>query len=130
MKFQIIMLLLSLAFFTTALNSGNECVTTPCTGEMTYFSAGLGACGIETNGGITSGVALSNVFFGSPAGTGNAYCGLTVAITYGGVTVDAEVIDVCYECGDLGIDTTFATWGELGIPLSDGEVEVTWQIIN
>jgi len=44
---------------------GTVCsVESPCQGDITYYEAGLGACGIVSNGAVENVVALPHVLMG------------------------------------------------------------------
>ncbi|KAM3072318.1 hypothetical protein ACMFMG_009128 [Clarireedia jacksonii] len=77
----------------------------PCTGDITFYTAGLGSCGVTTDGSAVAGVALPWELMGSQS-NGNPYCGKTITISYNGKTVIAVVIDKCMGCSGKSIDLT------------------------
>ncbi|PWY86247.1 hypothetical protein BO70DRAFT_277263, partial [Aspergillus heteromorphus CBS 117.55] len=80
----------------------------PCTGDLTYYVAGLGSCGITSDGTTQNVVAL-------PVGMmQDSDCGKTVTITYEGKTSTGTVWDKCMGCDDVSIDLSEKLFGELG----------------
>ncbi|GKZ33214.1 hypothetical protein AbraIFM66950_003009 [Aspergillus brasiliensis] len=90
--------------------SGSCSAGSPCTGDLTYYVAGLGSCGTTSNGNSDKVVAL-------PVGLmTNSYCGKTVKITYNGKTDYGTVLDKCMGCNDVSIDLSeklFETFGTM-----------------
>jgi len=97
-----------------------------CSGDLTYYTAALGACGYETDGYTELGIALPFGFMGT-ASNSNAYCNMTLEVTYGDTTVTATVIDKCMGCTGESIDLTQALYGSLGIEESLGRVQGSWK---
>lgn len=64
-------------------------------GDMTYYSPGLGSCG-GTNGDNDAVVALS--------ASQSGYCGKSIKIHYSGKTATAKVVDKCPGCGSGSIE--------------------------
>ncbi|PWY93757.1 hypothetical protein BO94DRAFT_447909, partial [Aspergillus sclerotioniger CBS 115572] len=80
----------------------------PCTGDLTYYVAGLGSCGSYSNGSSDKVVAL-------PVGImKDSDCGKTVHITYNGVTETGTVLDKCMGCDDVSIDLSEKLFGYFG----------------
>jgi hypothetical protein len=75
------------------------------TGDLTYYTVGLGACGEDDSGKDESEniVALSHLLMGTQS-NGNPYCGKTITISYGGKQVVATVKDKCMGCDIDNID--------------------------
>ncbi|KAH0543045.1 hypothetical protein GP486_008596, partial [Trichoglossum hirsutum] len=67
----------------------------PCSGDLTYYEAGLGSCGMTNNGATDSVVALAHEFMEQGPGQ---YCGRTITISRGGKTTTAIVRDKCEGC--------------------------------
>ncbi|KAI1373955.1 RlpA-like double-psi beta-barrel-protein domain-containing protein-containing protein [Hypoxylon crocopeplum] len=86
-------------------------------GDMTYYTPGLGACG-ETNTESDDVVAMSPNQYGN--------CGKTINIHYDGKTVSAKVVDKCPGCTSNGIDVSPKVFEELADP-AEGRVSVTWE---
>ncbi|PQE27565.1 allergen asp f7 protein [Rutstroemia sp. NJR-2017a BBW] len=80
----------------------------PCTGDITFYDAGLGACGWTTDGTTEAIIALPYELMGTQS-NGNPYCGLYVTISYGGKTV----VDKCMGCTGNSIDLSRAAWNQL-----------------
>lgn len=78
------------------------------TGDLTYYTVGLGACGEDDSGKDDSEniVALSHLLMGTQS-NGNPYCGKTITISYGGKQVVATVKDKCMGCDLNNIDGKF-----------------------
>ena len=98
------------AVSTTASSSGLCDESSPCTGDITYYTAGLGACGVTSDGSTQSVVALSYLLMGSDSND-NPYCGKTITITCTatGESTTAIVVDKCMGCDEFSIDlSTFA----------------------
>lgn len=89
--------------------SGNgQCTSgSPCSGDMTYYDAGLGSCGDTNDGNTERVVALPHGLMGLQS-NGNPYCGKTITIKYGGKTTTAIVKDKCMGCVSLTSILTFA----------------------
>ncbi|PQE30511.1 allergen Asp F7 protein [Rutstroemia sp. NJR-2017a WRK4] len=84
----------------------------PCTGDITFYVAGLGSCGWTTDGDTEAIIALPYELMGTQS-NGNPYCGLYVTISYGGKTVNAKVVDKCMGCTGKSIDLSKAAWNQL-----------------
>ncbi|QSZ33183.1 hypothetical protein DSL72_002769 [Monilinia vaccinii-corymbosi] len=98
----------------------------PCSGDMTYYTAGLGACGITTDGSNFAGVALPVGLMGSLSNS-NPYCGKTITIkcTSTGKTTQATVIDKCMGCEGDSIDLTNFAFDKLADE-AVGRTKATW----
>lgn len=79
------------------------------TGDLTYYTVGLGACGEDDSGKDNSEniVALSHLLMGTVS-NGNPFCGKTITISYGGKQVVATVKDKCMGCALTNIDGKFS----------------------
>jgi hypothetical protein len=75
------------------------------TGDLTYYTVGLGACGEDDSGkdNTENIVALSHLLMGTQS-NGNPFCGKTITISYGGKQVVATVKDKCMGCALNNID--------------------------
>ncbi|KAI2634464.1 RlpA-like double-psi beta-barrel-protein domain-containing protein-containing protein [Xylaria nigripes] len=91
----------------------------PGTGAMTWFNAGLGACGWWDNDGEAV-VALNTADY-----NGGANCGRWITITANGRTTAGRVVDLCPGCTKNGIDASPAIFDDIA-PLDEGIVTVTW----
>lgn len=108
------------------------------TGDLTYYTAGLGACGY-TNDQNDNIVSISHYVFdaaGSSSSTGgnsnaNPLCGKMLrASRYDDAagaqrSVDLMVVDRCTGCEPEDLDTTIAVFEQLA-DVVDGRVDVTW----
>jgi hypothetical protein len=74
----------------------------PCSGDMTNYVAGLGACGYTDDGDNINIVALPWEMMG-PESNDNPFCGRTISISYGGSTTTAIVHDKCMGCVSLSL---------------------------
>ncbi|KAE8445273.1 hypothetical protein EG329_013511 [Mollisiaceae sp. DMI_Dod_QoI] len=93
-------------------SSGVCSSSSPCTGDITFYTAGLGACGETTNGDTDKVVALPYELMGTQS-NGNPYCGKTITISYGGKSTTATVVDKCMGCKGDSIDLSNAAFQEL-----------------
>ena len=98
----------------------------PCHGDMTWFQAGPGSCGLTSNGEAENVVALSQLMMG-PQSYGNPYCGKTITITClaTGKTATATVVDKCEGCDTYSIDLSIKTFLELDA-LEVGRTGASW----
>ena len=102
-------------------NSGS-----PCEGDITYYEAGLGACGVTNDGSTENVVALPHGLMG-PLSNSNPYCGKTITIkcTTTGKTTTATVVDKCMGCDGYSIDLSNAAFLELD-ELAVGRTTAEW----
>ncbi|KAI1088900.1 barwin-like endoglucanase [Rostrohypoxylon terebratum] len=97
-------------------------------GDMTYYTPGLGACG-KTNTQADHIVAVSPAQYGNDANPNKAkVCGRKIKISYGGKSATATVTDKCPECLSGSIDVSPSVFKELA-PLAKGRVKVTWNYV-
>ena len=92
---------------------------------MTYYDAGLGACGITNDGETEMVIALPVGLMGSQS-NGNPYCGKTVKIVNGDISITATVVDKCMGCKDYAIDLSNKAFLGLGEQLSVGRKVISW----
>ncbi|KAG4029541.1 hypothetical protein MFRU_015g00820 [Monilinia fructicola] len=108
-------------------STGGVCPSgSPCSGDITFYEAGLGACGTTTDGSTFAGVALPVGLMGSLSNN-NPYCGKTITIkcTSTGKTTQATVIDKCMGCEGNSIDLTNFAFDQLAEE-SVGRTQATW----
>lgn len=102
------------------------------TGKMTYYnpSVGTGACGWN-NADTDYVLAISGDLWTASNPNNDPLCGQQVAITYGGTTVYAEVVDKCpsTECDSTHIDVSPAVFTEFAAE-SVGTLQVTWDWVK
>ena len=94
---------------------------------MTYYEAGLGACG-TVNTDTDSIIALPYEFMGDIS-NGNPYCGrsLTILNPSNGNSAQATVEDKCMGCEGRSIDLTLALFQAVAGDLSLGRVQgIQW----
>lgn len=83
-----------------------------CEGDITYYTAGLGACGTTNDGDTQSVVALPYELMGTQS-NGNPYCGKTITVTLNGVSTTALVVDKCMGCTGYSIDLSVKAFSDL-----------------
>jgi hypothetical protein len=111
---------------TSSSNSGGTCSSgSPCTGDITYYQASLGACGITNDGDTELVIALPHELMGTQS-NGNPYCGKTVTIEKDGVSITATVVDKCMGCDGYSIDLSNFAFSSLGVAFSVGRTQATW----
>jgi hypothetical protein len=110
---------------TTGSTSGSCSSGSPCNGDLTYYEAGLGACGTTNNGETDLVVALPHEFMGTQS-NGNPYCGKSLTISKGGKTVVATVADKCMGCVGRDLDLSNAAFTALGIDFAVGRTTADW----
>jgi hypothetical protein len=99
-------------------------------GDMTYYTPGLGSCG-ETNTDSDSIVALAEDMmlanWPSPNNpNANPLCGKSITISWQGKTATATIADTCPGCANGGLDLTPSLFQEFA-PLSEGRLTgMTW----
>lgn len=97
------------------------------TGDLTYYTVGMGACGEDDTGkdNTENIVALSHLLMG-PVSNGNPMCGKTITISYGGKTVVATVKDKCMGCDINNIDVSEIAFVSLMGSTDVGRHTVDW----
>ncbi|TFK45284.1 barwin-like endoglucanase [Heliocybe sulcata] len=103
---------LALLFSLTTLASAGS-------GDGTWFTPGLGACG-ATSASTDLIVALSPSEFAS-----GAHCYKHITITFNGKTTDATVVDECPGCEVGSLDLSPAAFSALA-SLGAGRIKVDW----
>ncbi|KAH9206359.1 hypothetical protein DL95DRAFT_469716 [Leptodontidium sp. 2 PMI_412] len=110
--------------------SSEQCtLERPCEGDMTWFEAGLGACGMTSDGYTQNVVALAPSLIGTKAND-NPYCNRTIMITCitTGRTTSAIVADKCEGCEGFSLDLSIAAFLNLA-DLSVGRTKASWYFI-
>lgn len=113
------------AAVSTSGYSGTCSSSSPCTGDITYYQAGLGACGLTTDGDTDMVIALPHELMGTQS-NGNPYCGKTVTISANGHKITAIVVDKCMGCVGYSIDLSNAAFLGLGYDLNVGRTTASW----
>ncbi|KAI9851469.1 MAG: hypothetical protein M1838_003544 [Thelocarpon superellum] len=97
----------------TAISQSGSCSSSsPCTGDLTTYDVGLGACG-QTSTPDQAVVALSYELMGTQS-NGNPFCGKSITIEYGGVTKTATVVDKCMGCEYGSVDLSTSLYNAFG----------------
>ncbi|RHZ87492.1 hypothetical protein Glove_34g119 [Diversispora epigaea] len=94
------------------------------TGDATFYSPGLGACGFY-NSADDCIIALNTEQFGPGNPNLNPNCNRLVEITYGKKTVIAKITDKCPGCNYGSLDLSPAAFAKLA-PLSAGRIQISW----
>ncbi|KAL8963652.1 MAG: hypothetical protein Q9183_004985 [Haloplaca sp. 2 TL-2023] len=115
---------------TASSNSGN-CgeVGGSCSGDITFYDTGLGACG-WTNDGTTENVfALAHGMMGAQS-NGNPFCGRQAEVSLNGKTVIGTLVDKCGGCEGQDIDLSHSMFQALADE-GKGRIEgVKWHFID
>ncbi|KAK2045493.1 hypothetical protein LZ31DRAFT_245043 [Colletotrichum somersetense] len=100
-------------------------------GDLTYYTVGMGACGEDDSGkDMTENiVAISHLVMGAQS-NGNPYCGKKVKITVDGKSTTATVRDKCMGCKANDIDVSEKCFLEMFDSLGVGRKTVEWSFIN
>ncbi|KAI4156572.1 MAG: hypothetical protein L6R39_001082 [Caloplaca ligustica] len=114
-------------------NSGStaDCgkVGMPCSGDITYYDTGLGACGWTNDGTREKVFALAHGMMGEQS-NGNPFCGRRAEISLDGNTVVGRLVDKCGGCEGQSIDLSHALFDVLA-PESKGRIsDVKWHFID
>lgn len=97
---------------------------------MTYYTAGLGACGWTSDGDTDNIVALPHGMMGTQS-NGNPFCGRKIQITCEstGKTTTATVVDKCMGCEGDSIDLSNAAFLDLA-DLAVGRTTAKWYFLD
>jgi len=105
------------------------------TGQGTFYSTGLGACGIVNNDGQDI-AAVSHSFFDSYPGYSsgnpneNPLCGKTAQVTYGSKTIEVQLTDRCEACAYGDLDFSPHAFNQLDVPAKGRISGISWKIID
>ncbi|OAQ61761.1 riboflavin aldehyde-forming enzyme [Pochonia chlamydosporia 170] len=96
-------------------------------GDITYYTVGMGACGEDDSGKDNSEniVALSHLKMGTQS-NGNPMCGKSITIYANGKTATATVKDKCMGCETDAIDVSEKVFKDLFGGLGGGREKITW----
>lgn len=101
----------------------------PCSGDITYYDTGLGACGWTNDGKTENVFALAHEMMGTQS-NGNPFCGRQAEISLNGKTVVGKLVDKCGGCEGQSIDLSHSLFDALA-PESKGRIsDVTWHFID
>lgn len=97
-------------------------------GQGTYYTPGVGACG-DTSVDTDYICALSYELFDQYTPNGNpnenTLCGKKITALYGGKTVDVTVVDRCTGCSYYDLDFSPTAFDQLADSLL-GRIDITW----
>lgn len=100
----------------------------PYQGELTYYAAGLGACGVESKDGDNV-VSVSYLLFDAVSTSSNPnqnpLCGKMIRARRSTGSVDLKVVDRCTGCQPRDLDITQKTFAKLA-NVDRGRVDVEW----
>ncbi|KAI4190487.1 MAG: hypothetical protein L6R41_000792 [Letrouitia leprolyta] len=116
---------------TSDFGSTAECgqVNGVCSGDITFYDTGLGACG-WTNDGTTEKVfALAHGMMGEQS-NGNPFCGRQAEISLDGKTATGKLVDKCGGCEGQSIDLSHALFQELASESLGRISDVKWHFID
>ncbi|AEO62260.1 uncharacterized protein THITE_2106235 [Thermothielavioides terrestris NRRL 8126] len=96
-------------------------------GDITYYTLGLGSCGIDDTGKDNSAniVALSAALMGAVSNA-NPLCGKTITIKANGKTAQAVVHDKCPVCAFGDVDASQNLFLELFGSTDGGREKIEW----
>lgn len=96
-------------------------------GDITYYTVGLGSCGVDNTGDDTTQnlVAINWEQMGTQS-NGNPMCGKTITISAGGKTTTALVVDKCMGCASGSIDVSEKVFTDLFGSLTAGRAPCSW----
>lgn len=101
-------------------------------GEGTFYSTGLGACG-ETSQDTDYIVAVSHILYENNQVNGNsndnALCGKKIKASYEGKSVEVTVVDSCEGCAENDLDFSPSAFSEIA-DQSLGRIDITWEWIS
>ncbi|KAL9001170.1 MAG: hypothetical protein Q9169_000354 [Polycauliona sp. 2 TL-2023] len=101
----------------------------PCSGEITFYDTGLGACG-TTDDGINDNVfALAHGMMGTQS-NGNPFCGRKAEVTLDGKTVVGRLVDKCMGCTGQDIDLSHKMFQALANEDRGRIAGVKWKFID
>jgi hypothetical protein len=104
------------------------------TGDGTFYSTGLGACGITNNDSQMIAAASESLFDTFPGYTSgdpnqNPICGKQVSVSYGGVTITVTLTDRCTGCAYGSLDFSPAAFDKFAAPSVGRIHNIEWHFI-
>lgn len=97
-------------------------------GDATYYSPGLGACG-ETNTDSDFIAALNKDQWGNPSNPNDSpFCGKQVKINRGSKSVTVTITDKCPGCNYGDLDLSPAAFDQIADE-AEGRVPITWEFL-
>ncbi|KAL8739004.1 MAG: hypothetical protein Q9181_000286 [Wetmoreana brouardii] len=121
------------SFSSPDANSGStaDCgkVGMPCSGDITFYDTGLGACGWTNDGTAENVFALAHGMMGEQS-NGNPFCGRSAEIELDGKKAVGKLVDKCGGCEGQSIDLSHKLFQALA-PESMGRISgVKWHFID
>ncbi|KAF9266664.1 hypothetical protein L218DRAFT_742971 [Marasmius fiardii PR-910] len=121
----------SLALATLAISA--MAAPTAYTGDVTWYTPGLGACGHVNSAADLIAAVASPIYDTFPGATANPnlnpICSRKATVKYQGKSVTVAIVDKCPGCGTNGIDLSPAAFSVLA-PQSVGRLKgATWTIV-
>ncbi|KAJ3792588.1 RlpA-like double-psi beta-barrel-protein domain-containing protein-containing protein [Lentinula aff. detonsa] len=104
------------------------------TGDGTYYTPGLGACGLVNDATQMVAAIGYEAFDSFPGATANPnlnpICGKKVTASYGGHSVTVEIVDRCTGCaGEFDLDFSLSAFSVLANPAVGRLEGVTWEYV-
>lgn len=90
--------------------------SSPNTGEITYYTTGLGACGVtstDTDRIVALSQDLYDLYTTNGNSNDNSLCGKTIHIEYGSSSTDVTVVDRCTGCASTDLDLSPTAFTDL-----------------
>lgn len=119
----------SVAVDTTGSTSSATTSASVFSGEGTYYSTGLGACG-QTNSDTDYIVAISHELYDKYTPNGNpnknTLCGKKIQASYQGKSVEVTVVDRCEGCSYYDLDFSPSAFSQIA-DQSLGRIDITWK---
>ncbi|KAL9029175.1 MAG: hypothetical protein Q9196_002546 [Gyalolechia fulgens] len=100
-----------------------------CSGDITFYDTGLGACGWTNDGRTEKVFALAAGMMG-PQSNGNPFCGRQAEISVNGKTAIGRLVDKCGGCDGQDIDLSHALFQELASEPLGRIPNVAWHFIT
>ncbi|KAL8854748.1 MAG: hypothetical protein Q9221_000531 [Calogaya cf. arnoldii] len=101
----------------------------PCSGEITFYDTGLGACGTVDDGLNENVFALAHGMMGEQS-NGNPFCGRKAEVTLDGKTVVGKLVDKCMGCVGQDIDLSHKMFQALAHEDRGRIPGVSWKFID
>ena len=101
----------------------------PCSGEITFYDTGLGACGTTDDGRNENVFALAHGMMGTQS-NGNPFCGRRAEVTLDGKTVVGKLVDKCMGCTGQDIDLSHKMFQALADEGRGRVSGVSWKFID
>ncbi|KAI4285336.1 MAG: hypothetical protein L6R38_000761 [Xanthoria sp. 2 TBL-2021] len=101
----------------------------PCSGDITFYDTGLGACGTTDDGVNENVFALAHGMMGTQS-NGNPFCGRKAEVTLDGKTVVGKLVDKCMGCVGQDIDLSHKMFQALADEGRGRISSVSWKFID